>query len=109
MPAHRPDQGPIFAAVMVLCITVSLVGCARPLREVSVGTMAAVLPPQPDLCGLAGLDGMVGQQFVALADQPLIGTLRVVWPGQEITSDIVPTRLNAQITNQGLILGLRCG
>lgn len=109
MPANRPDLAPIFIALLMLCITSSLTGCTRPMREVSVGTMAAVLPPQPDLCGLVGLGGMIGQEFVGLADQPLVGNLRVIWPGQEITSDIVPSRLNAQVSNQGLILDLRCG
>jgi len=52
---------------------------------------------------------LIGQDFVSLADQPLLGSLRVIWPGQEVTSDILPTRLNAEVSDQGLILGLSCG
>jgi hypothetical protein len=44
-----------------------------------------------------------------LADFRLIGPLRVLWPGQEITNDIVPTRLNAEVDVTGRIQRLICG
>ncbi|MBM3616049.1 MAG: hypothetical protein FJX28_11625 [Alphaproteobacteria bacterium] len=68
-----------------------------------------MLPPQPDACGLAALDGLRGEPMERLADFRLIGPLRVLWPGQEITNDIVPTRLNAEVDVTGRIMRLRCG
>lgn len=107
MPFYRLNLAT--ATALMLCTASFLQSCIRPDPRQIVGSMASVLPPQPDLCGLVRLDMLIGQDFVRLADQPLVGTLRVVWPGQEITADIVPTRLNAQVSDQGLILGLSCG
>lgn len=108
MLLNRLDLALTLAAGL-LCLTSLLPGCTRPDPRIVVGPITAVLPPQADLCGLAGLHMLIGQNFVTLADQALIGILRVVWPGQEISSDIVPTRLNAQVSDQGLILKLSCG
>lgn len=109
MPAIRLDLANLTATLLLVCAVCLLPGCSRPDPRHIIGPMAAVLPPQPDLCGLVRLDILIGQDFVSLADQPLVGPLRVVWPGQEITSDIVPRRLNAQVSDQGLIQTLSCG
>ncbi len=109
MPPYRLDLANVTRALVLLAVAPLATGCNRSLPRQSVGLLAVVLPPQPDLCGLSRLDMLIGQDFVSLADQPLVGTLRVIWPGQEITSDIVATRLNAEVSDQGLILGLSCG
>ena len=77
--------------------------------QVRMGPVSKMLKPQPDLCGAAGLIDVVGQPFTLLADHPLAGPLRILWPGQEITDEVVPTRLNAEVTNDQLILRLSCG
>jgi Peptidase inhibitor I78 family len=74
-----------------------------------IGPVAKMLPPQPDLCGAEALAGMVGKDFAGLAEHNLIGELRIIWPGQEITDDIVPTRLDAMVTNEQRITRLFCG
>ena len=109
MPTYRLDPANVTRALVLLAVVPFAANCNRTVPHQSVGPMAVVLPPQPDLCGLVRLDMLIGQEFVSLADQPLVGTLRVVWPGQEITSDIIATRLNAEVSEQGLILGLSCG
>lgn len=109
MPAHRLDLASFITPTLVLCVAGVLAGCADPAPYQIVGPMAAVLPPQPDLCDLVRLNVLIGQDFIRLADQPLVGTLRVIWPEQEITSEIEPKRLNAQVSDQGLIVALSCG
>ena len=109
MPTNRFDLVIVTWVVLLLWGISFLSACTRPAPQHRVGPMMAVLPPQPDLCDLIRLDMLIGQDYIRLADQPLVGTLRVIWPGQEITSEIVPTRLNAQVSDQGLILGLACG
>ena len=109
MPADRLDLIRFIQNLLLLCVTAFAPACSRLAPQHPVGPMAAVLPPQPDLCGLVRLDMLIDQDFISLADQPLSGSLRVIWPGQEITSGIVPTRLNAEVSDQGLILGLSCG
>jgi len=108
MPSSRLNVANFISAVLLLWVTGLSLACTRPAPQHRVGPMVAVLPVQPDLCNLVTLNVLIGQDFVSLADQPLVGTLRVIWPGQEITSEIVPTRLNAQVSDQGLILGLAC-
>ena len=109
MPADRLDLARFIQILLLLSAAAVAPACSRAVTQQSVGPLAVVLPPQPDLCGLVKLDMLIGQNFVSLADQPLLGNLRVIWPGQEITSGIVPTRLNAEVSDQGLILGLSCG
>lgn len=109
MLADRLDLAALITPALVLCMADLLLGCAHRAPRQTIGPIAMVLPQQADLCGLVRLDRLIGQDFVSLADQPLVGTLRVVWPGQDIMSGVVPTRLNAQVSDEGLILGLSCG
>lgn len=109
MPADRLDLVRFTKILLFLSAAAVAPACSRAVAQQTVGPITAVLPPQPDLCGLVRLDMLIGQDFISLADQPLVGSLRVVWPGQEITSGIVPTRLNAEVSDQGLILDLSCG
>lgn len=77
--------------------------------QVQMGPVAKMLKPQPDLCGAGALIDVVGQPFTLLADHQLAGPLRVLWPEQEITDEVVPNRLNAEVTHDQLILRLSCG
>lgn len=74
-----------------------------------LGPVDRMLPPQPDRCGLAALPELKGQPMARLADYRLVGPLRVIWPGQEVTDDIVPDRLNAQVDVAARITRLFCG
>ena len=85
-----------------------LAACAM-TGQMRMGPVAKMLKPQPDLCGAAALIDVVGQPFTLLADHTLVGQLRILWPGQEITDEVVPDRLNAEVTNDQLILRLSCG
>lgn len=74
-----------------------------------MGPVDEMLPPQPDRCGLATLQHLRGEKMERLADYRLPGPLRVLWPGQEITSEIDPSRLNAEVDVSGRIGRLICG
>lgn len=94
--------------LLALLAAVSVSACAMG-GQVRMGSVAKMLKPQPDLCGAAALIDVVGHPFTELADRPLAGPLRVLWPGQEITDEVVSNRLNAEVTNDQLILRLSCG
>ena len=114
LPAQMPAQmvalylasWSCFARAIAMAALVS--ACAMG-GQVRMGPVAKMLKPQPDLCGAAALIDVVGLPFTALADHALVGPLRVLWPGQEITDEVVPNRLNAEVTNDQLILRLSCG
>lgn len=74
-----------------------------------IGQVDKILPPQPDHCGARDLGNLVGKPFPLLADNNLRGELRVIWPGQEITGEIIPTRLDAQVNDDQTIKRLFCG
>lgn len=94
-----------FAVLAVLLVS----ACATMGGQMRMGPVAQMLRSQPDLCGAGALIDVVGQPFTVLADHPLVGPLRVLWPEQEITDEVVPDRLNAEVTNDQLILRLSCG
>lgn len=91
-------------ALVAICLSACVMG-----GQVRMGPVAKMLKPQPDLCAAAALIDLVGQPFTLLADHQLVGPLRILWPGQEITDEVVPNRLNAEVTNDQLILRLSCG
>jgi hypothetical protein len=98
---------PLAAALAMLWL---LAGCGLLAPRDMVGPVDEMMfAAQPDACGLAALNGLAGQDFTVLADHSLVGPLRVIWPGQEIMSDLVPHRLNAQVSDQGRIARLFCG
>ena len=102
--AHRAA---LTRAVAVVVMGGLLAGCLR--TGPMLGPVDEILPDLPDSCGLAALSGLRGQPMERLADFRLMGPLRVLWPGQEITNDIGPTRLNAEVDVTGRIQRLICG
>lgn len=91
-----------------IAVLAALTGCGWGSYD-RIGPVTKMLPPQPDLCGAEALAGMVGKDFAGLSDHNLIGELRIIWPGQEITDDVVPHRLDAMVTNDQRITRLFCG
>jgi hypothetical protein len=89
-------------------LAVLLAGCdSAPLHR--VGPAAQVLPRLPDRCGVAGVQGLIGQPFVALAGYRLPGALRVLYPDQVVTAEVQPSRLNATVDRETRITALFCG
>ena len=62
-----------------------------------------------DDCSASALRNHLGQPLASLADEVLPGDLRAIHPAQEVTREISPTRLNAQLDEQGVIRRLFCG
>ena len=75
----------------------------------------AVLPPslladrQEQGCDAENLSSLTGQHFTRLAEIRLRGQLRVLWPQQHVTRDLLPDRLNVQVNGAGQIQRMFCG
>lgn len=95
--------------LLPLVLVVGLNGCVLFEVPLRMGPVDEMLPPQPDSCGLANLPDMTGKPMADLADFRLPGPLRVLWPGQEITSEVNPARINAQVDVTGHVLRMMCG
>ncbi len=87
----------------------ALSGCAVIYPERTLGPVSKMIPPLPDNCAAEALAPLKGSNFTALADQPLPGQLRVLWPKQPVSGDLDSKRLNALVDDNGAIKRLFCG
>lgn len=60
-------------------------------------------------CGAADLESLVGQPETVLATMRFGTVVRVIHPGEAVTEDYSPARLNIEIDGAGRIAGLSCG
>lgn len=65
--------------------------------------------PPPDACGASGLTHLVGRDMSALAAMTFPDTTRFISPGDAVTMDFNPERLNFDLAEDGTILRLWCG
>ena len=104
----------------LLLLPPALTGCGRlpeaalaaPTRTEQFGAPGRVLPEAlvaNGACGAGAALALVGDHFTALADLALPGDLRVLWPGQRVTDEVQPLRMNAQVSDSGTIRRVFCG
>ncbi|MCU0815821.1 MAG: I78 family peptidase inhibitor [Cypionkella sp.] len=60
-------------------------------------------------CEAEVLRAQIGAPFTQLAEFRLKGDLRVLWPEQGVTRDLIPDRLNVQVDQSGTIRSMFCG
>ncbi|MGB3146898.1 MAG: I78 family peptidase inhibitor [Paracoccaceae bacterium] len=63
----------------------------------------------PDLCGAKQQAGLVGQPVARLPDLSGGGPVRIIHPGQPVTQDYAPGRLNIIVGKDGIIGEIWCG
>lgn len=70
-----------------------------------------VAPPvaQTDQCGASKLMYLRGKPLSTLNSMQFTQPLRIILPGQMVTQDFNPDRLNIMINAQNMIENLRCG
>ena len=86
------------------------------LSLTAAGLLAACepVPPAPapappgDACGAAGHQGLVGQPREALAAMTFPDGTRIIGPGQPVTADFRPDRLNIEYGRNGRIEKVSC-
>ena len=68
-------------------------------------------PPvqQADTCGFAPYTRLVGQDATALERELILRQVRVIRPGDAVTMDFRPERLNFEIDPVGRVGRLFCG
>ena len=65
-------------------------------------------PPEVS-CGAARLGGWIGQSVTLLDEQYLPQTVRQIRPGDTVTQDHQPGRLNVMLHASDHVIGFRCG
>lgn len=88
----------------VLAVTaVALAGCVEAPPPPATGA-------DPDACGAAALQDLVGQDEGALAAMTFpADRVRVIGPDTAVTMDYRPDRLNIEVGRDGTILRVYCG
>ena len=66
-------------------------------------------PPDADSCGAATHADLVGQDVTALERVLILGQVRVIRPGDTITLDFRPERINFEIDAEDRIARIFCG
>lgn len=99
--------------MILLVLPLSVAGCSG--FGIGARPGPAVLPPAllaergEQGCEAAALTPLTGSHFTELAEIRLKGQLRVLWPEQGLTRDLMPDRLNVQVDGAGQILRMFCG
>lgn len=80
----------------------------------ATAALAGCVEPQPDMppmsCGAEGLQGLVGQRAEVLDSMTFeASAVRVIRPGQGVTMDYSPSRLNIEIDRSNRIARIHCG
>ena len=75
----------------------------------AVGGCVAAGAPDPDACGAAGMQDLVGKDRAILAAMTLPAGTRVITPGMAVTEDYSTSRLNIDIDAGDKISGVWCG
>lgn len=89
----------------VLALVAVLAGCVAEVPP----SQPPVQPPGPDACGASGMQGLIGQDRAVLAAMSLPMGTRVIEPGQPVTTDYSPQRLNIDLDARDRIVRLWCG
>lgn len=63
----------------------------------------------PALCGADRMASLTGGPATALPGDEVDGPLRLIRPGDAVTEDFNPARLNVTLDNQNQIVSLTCG
>ena len=86
----------MFRMLTAICAMLLLVACV-PAKDSA-----------PETCPKAQFSALVGTD-VNEAILPLSLTYRSVYPGDVVTTDHMPERLNVQLDENGVVTGLSCG
>lgn len=70
---------------------------------------ASLPPPPPDTCGSAAHAPLIGQDARALERVLIMRAVRIIRPGDAVTKDYRPMRINFIIDQGGMIADIRCG
>jgi hypothetical protein len=95
-------------ATPLFCL-IALSACAGPAPGQTGGAVNPVPPAAEDTCGAAKFASLIGQPVSRFSAEARQGPARVIRPGQPVTMDYGPLRLNVLLDADDRIVGLSCG
>jgi hypothetical protein len=97
--------------LLPLLALTALPGCVIPV-PVPPGTPGSITIDQGSPCGARGLQDYVGQSAAVVEGtsfQGALGPVRIIRPGDVVTQEFAPERLNFRIDAAGLVAAVDCG
>lgn len=98
----KPVLLPALAALAVSACTATVTG---PLPSASLPGYE----PGADSCGAQARDYLIGQHIGQIDLESLARTVRPIRPGQPVTMDHRPDRVNLDLDGDGVIVRIWCG
>jgi len=65
--------------------------------------------PEPDACNASGWMWLVGEPVDVVAASTFPAPMRVIGPGDAVTMDYLPNRLNVSYNEAGIVTDVYCG
>ena len=94
----------------MLAVSLLLLAACADLRPGPADpAVPSVPPPEADTCKAAQFAGLIGQDATALERVLIMRQIRVIRPGDAITMDLRPTRINFDISEAEAIARIWCG
>lgn len=87
-----------------LLLLIALAGCTMTGPDAEPGPSET-----PDTCDAARFGDLIGQDVTALERRLHLGPVRVIRPGDMVTLDFRPERLNIRIDDNDVIESVECG
>ena len=87
---------------ILICVLISACGPAQ-------GTEVTSISEQQGDCGAEAFQNLVGQELEALPPTRFPELTRIIRPGDAVTADYNPERLNVEIDADGKVAQIRCG
>jgi len=91
---------------MKVFLTIALFTCL--LACTTVAPNAQIPPGGQDTCNAAPYANLIGQDATALERVLLLGQVRIIRPGQQVTKDFRPERINFNIGPEDRIVAITC-
>lgn len=80
-----------------------------PVEPAPPTTAPATDPALADTCNMTQYAALIGKPATDAGVPPASATVRIIKPGDQVTMDFSPTRLNVDVDAAGIVTGVRCG
>lgn len=91
----------------MICVGgVVLVGCTGPAPTPETPQPAM---PEKDTCKAVQVAEFIGRPSTSLEKKLLLQPVRIIRPGDAVTEDFLPTRINFFLDSEGTIQRITCG
>jgi hypothetical protein len=90
--------------LLSLLAALSLAGCAT-----TAETPVPAPTEEEDACGASGLQDLVGEDVSVVAAMTFLAPMRIIRPGEAVTLDFNPARLNFELDAGDRIVRVYCG